>query len=164
MKGGTAAEVQGLLALFGITTEGAIAKLETTIATTGRQLAQLDEQRRPLQLLFDSSRKQLAVFRGQSDEPVAPKAKRQAPAGEPEEVFDWDPATIEPRIMTGRAPLAPIRVSEFSSEKLARTRLAELNRVGYRYSTARPLRPGQIDFQRNRHGFFVLVNPLGGAQ
>ena len=178
----TAAEIQGLLALFGVTAEGAIAKLETTIANTERQPEEIDKKRQPLLDLLRTSRRQLALFRGEdtatwekteagpkgekTTTPIrlassAGKAGAATPLGG---VAEWNPQTIEPRSQRGPLPQAPVSVHEFASEKLARERLNGYRNVGYRYSTGRPLRPGELDFTFNRHGFYILVLPLHQAE
>ena len=183
----TASEIQGLLALFGVTPEGAIAKLETTIATTRRQLDEIDTKRQPLVALLDTSLRQLALFRGEPSGAPAPKASKpaaaetkaqqpkplrlassrehkEAPSAPLGGVTNWNPLTIEPRSQRGPLPQAPVSVHEFVSEKLARERLDGYSNVGYRYSTGRPLRPGELDFTFNRHGYYILLRPLHQAE
>lgn len=164
-------EVQNLLGLFGITPEGAIVKLESTIATTQRQIEELDGKRAPLLDLLAASRRQLAYLRGEAPAaarppkaakaaaPAAPTASRASGGGEVLEAFD--PQAVTPTRQVGLLPKGDVRVSVFAGEKAARSRLADLGRVGYHLTTARPIRPGQVAFTMNAKGFYLLVNPLG---
>lgn len=166
----TANEVQNLLGLFGITAEGAIVKLETTVANTEHQLEEIEGKRAPLVALLAASRRHLAFLRGEkpaaagAKPPKAAKAKATSSGQDGAVLEKWSAQSIEPGVQTGKPPGDPVKVTEFASEKLARLRLAELERIGYHYSTVRPLRPGQVAFTHNRNGYYLLVNPLNGAE
>lgn len=167
--------LSALLHDFGISVESAKTKIESRIATLQRELAQIDERRSVVTTSIADARRQHDLLTGRTGATARGTLKQRmaqkrngAPASDtgddpvaaPEA---WDPATIVARQQTGKLPSDPVRVHEYSSEKLARARLLELHRAGYAHSSTRPLAPGQLDFLRNRHGWMLFVVAKGGA-